>query len=83
MQGVGIFGFLIIGLAAGWIAGKVMNSRHGLITNLVVGIIGAYLGPWVGGLLGISFAGFLGSLVMASLGAILFVYLLRLVKGRG
>lgn len=79
---VGLIGFLIIGLLAGFIAEKVMNSRHGLLTNLIVGVIGAYLGPFLAGLLGISFAGFLGSLVIATIGAIVFLFLLRLVKGR-
>lgn len=79
---VGLLGFLVIGLLAGFIAEKVMNSRHGLLTNLIVGVIGAYLGPFLAGLLGISFAGFLGSLVIATIGAIVFLFLLRLVKGR-
>lgn len=79
---VGLLGFLVIGLLAGFIAEKVMNSRHGLLTNLIVGVIGAYLGPFLAGLLGISFAGFLGSLVVATIGAIVFLFLLRLVKGR-
>lgn len=79
---VGLIGFLIIGLLAGFIAEKVMNSRHGLLTNLIVGVIGAYLGPFLAGLLGISFAGFLGSLVIATIGAIVFLFLLRLIKGR-
>lgn len=79
---VGLLGFLIIGLLAGFIAEKVMNSNHGLLTNLLVGVIGAYLGPFLASFLGISFAGFLGSLVIATVGAIVFLFLLRLIKGR-
>ncbi|GAB5511790.1 MAG: GlsB/YeaQ/YmgE family stress response membrane protein [Hyphomicrobiales bacterium] len=79
---VGLIGFLVIGLLAGFIAEKVMNSRHGLLTNLIVGVIGAYLGPFLAGLLGIGFAGFLGSLVIATIGAIVFLFILRLIKGR-
>ncbi len=79
---VGSIGFLIIGLLAGFIAEKVMNSNHGLLTNLLVGVVGAYLGPFLAGFLGISFAGFLGSLVIATIGAIVFLFLLRLIKGR-
>ena len=79
---VGLIGFLVIGLLAGFIAEKVMNSNHGLLTNLIVGVIGAYLGPFLAGLLGISFAGFLGSLLIATVGAIVFLFLLRLIKGR-
>ena len=79
---VGLIGFLVIGLIAGFIAEKVMNSNHGLLTNLLVGVVGAFLGPFLAGLLGISFAGFVGSLVIATIGAIVFLFLLRLVKGR-
>lgn len=82
MNGVGLVGFLVIGLLAGFIAEKVMNSKHGLITNLLVGIVGAYLGPFLASFLGISFAGFLGSLVVATVGAIVFLFLLGLIKGR-
>ncbi len=79
---VGLIGFLVIGLLAGLIAEKVMKSNHGLITNLLVGVVGAYLGPFLAGMIGISFAGFLGSLVIATIGAIVFLFLLRLIKGR-
>jgi uncharacterized membrane protein YeaQ/YmgE (transglycosylase-associated protein family) len=79
---VGLIGFLVIGLLAGFIAEKVMKSNHGLLTNLIVGIIGAYLGPFLAGLIGISFGGFLGSLVIATIGAIVFLFILGLIKGR-
>ncbi len=38
--GVGLFAMIVIGLLAGWIAERITESRHGLITNLVVGVIG-------------------------------------------
>ncbi|MFK7791735.1 MAG: GlsB/YeaQ/YmgE family stress response membrane protein [Devosiaceae bacterium] len=79
---VGLIGFLVIGLLAGFIAEKVMKSNHGLLTNLIVGIIGAYLGPFLAGIIGVSFGGFLGSLVVATIGAIVFLFLLGLIKGR-
>ena len=44
MAGIGWISFLIIGLIAGFIAEKVMARSHGLVTNLIVGVIGAYLG---------------------------------------
>lgn len=78
----GLIGFLVIGLLAGFIAEKVMKSNHGLLTNLVVGVIGAYLGGFLANIIGISFGGFLGSLVIATIGAIVFLFLLGLVKGR-
>jgi len=41
MIGVGLIGTIIIGILAVWIAEKIMKRDHGLITNLVVGILGA------------------------------------------
>ncbi|MEM1289635.1 MAG: GlsB/YeaQ/YmgE family stress response membrane protein [Pseudomonadota bacterium] len=79
---MGLIGFLIIGVLAGFIAEKVMKSNHGLIVNLIVGIIGSYVGGFLAGVLGISFGGFAGSLVIATVGAIVFLYVLGLIKGR-
>ncbi len=80
MDGLGLLGFLIVGLVAGYIAEKATGSSHGLLTNLAVGIIGAFVGGFIANALGIQFFGFLGALVIATLGAIGFLYLLRLVR---
>ena len=45
MPGVGFFGMLIIGILAGYIAEKVTASDQGLLTNLLVGIAGSFVGP--------------------------------------
>lgn len=82
MSGVGIIGAILIGLLAGWIAEKVMKRSHGLLTNLVVGIVGALLGGFIAGLVGINFGGWIGSLIVSTLGAILLLFLLDLVKRR-
>jgi uncharacterized membrane protein YeaQ/YmgE (transglycosylase-associated protein family) len=42
MSGVGLLGALVIGILAGWIAERVMARNHGLITNLIVGIVGSF-----------------------------------------
>ena len=67
--------FIIIGIVAGYVAGKIMRGGgFGLIVNLVVGIIGGVLGGWLFSLLGIySTGGIIGSLVVATIGAIVFV----------
>lgn len=70
MAGIGWISFLIIGLIAGFIAEKVMARSHGLIINLVVGVIGAYLGAILFGLLGLGAKSFIGALVVATIGAI-------------
>lgn len=80
MSGVGILGAIVIGILAGWIAEKVMRRNHGLITNLAVGIVGALLGSLIAGALGIGFGGLLGSLVIATLGAILLLFILGVIR---
>lgn len=74
--------FILIGLAAGYLAGVVMKgSGFGLIGDLIVGVIGAVLGGWLFPKLGIDLGGELvGSLITATLGAILFLFLLKLIK---
>ena len=73
--------FLVIGLVAGWLAGRIMRGRGlGLVGDLVIGVISALLGGWLFDFLGLSFGGILGSLVTALVGAIILLYLLRLVK---
>lgn len=80
MPEVGFFGMLVIGILAGYIAEKVTRSDHGLFTNLLVGIAGAFVGGTLANVLGIQYYGFLGSLVVASLGAILVLWVWRSVR---
>ena len=81
MQGTNLIWFLIIGLAAGWLAGKVMKgSGYGLIGDLVIGVVGAFLGGWIFGLLHIAAGGLIGLLVTAFMGAVVLVWLLRMMK---
>ena len=82
MSGVGILGAIVIGILAGWIAEQVMKRKHGLITNLVVGLVGALLGAVIADALDIAFAGFLGSLLVSTAGAILLLFLLGMMSGR-
>ena len=73
--------FLIIGIVAGWLAGQIMKGGgFGLLGDLVVGVIGALLGGWVFGLLGIEAGGLLGALITATIGAIILLFLIRLIK---
>ncbi|HYD86987.1 MAG TPA: GlsB/YeaQ/YmgE family stress response membrane protein [Vitreimonas sp.] len=82
MNEVSILGAIIIGILAGWIAEQVMGRKHGLLTNLVVGIVGAFLGAFVAGALGIEFAGFWGSLLVSAVGAILLLAILGMFRRR-
>jgi uncharacterized membrane protein YeaQ/YmgE (transglycosylase-associated protein family) len=81
MPGVGFFGMLIIGLIAGYIAEKVTASDHGLLTNLVVGIAGSFVGGNLARLLNIEFYGWLGNLIVATIGAVLLIWIWRKVQG--
>jgi uncharacterized membrane protein YeaQ/YmgE (transglycosylase-associated protein family) len=73
--------FLLIGIAAGMLAGKVMNGGgFGLVGDLIVGVIGALLGGFLFGLFGLSANGPLGSLVTATVGAIALIALLRVIN---
>ena len=53
MDGVGLIGAIVIGILAGWIAEKVMRRNHGILTNLIVGVVGAFLGAFLAGLMDI------------------------------
>jgi uncharacterized membrane protein YeaQ/YmgE (transglycosylase-associated protein family) len=73
--------FILIGIAAGWLAGQIMKGGgFGVVGDLIVGVIGALLGGFLFGLLGIHSAGLLGSLITATIGAILLIVVLRLIK---
>ena len=77
--------FILIGLAAGWLAAKIMKGKgFGLLGDIVVGVIGALIGGFLFRALGIySDGGLLGSLIVATIGAIVLLYLLRLLKKAG
>lgn len=73
--------FLIIGALAGWIAGNIMKGKgFGLLGNMLVGIVGAFVGGFLFGLLGLASFGFIGSLVNATVGAIVLIYVVSLIK---
>jgi uncharacterized membrane protein YeaQ/YmgE (transglycosylase-associated protein family) len=73
--------FLIIGIAAGWLAGQLMKGGgYGLVGDLVIGVVGAFIGGWIFGALGIYTGGLIGTLVMATVGAIVLLFLVRLIK---
>ena len=81
MEAQGLIWFLVIGLIAGWLAGKLTKGGgFGVVGDIVIGIIGAFLGGWVFGLLGIASYGLIGSIITATVGAILLLFLVRLLK---
>lgn len=78
--------WIVVGLIAGWLAGLVMKGGgYGLLGNIIVGVIGGLLGGWIStsllnigaGVTGINF----GSIVIAFLGSVVLIALLRLFSG--
>jgi uncharacterized membrane protein YeaQ/YmgE (transglycosylase-associated protein family) len=80
----GVISWLIVGLIAGWIAGKVSRGRgFGCIANIILGLIGAVLGGWIFTKLGVLGGGPIYSIAAATLGAVILVAIARLFSGGG
>ena len=78
--------WLLVGLVAGFLASRVMRGGgYGLIGDIVVGLIGAFIGGWLAGQLGIGVgsSSLIVSIVIAFVGACILLALLHLVTGRG
>ena len=69
---------LIGGAVAGWLAGRMVNSRHGLLMNIILGLIGSVVGGWLFGLVGLTTSSWFGDVLVAAVGAAL----LLLIFGR-
>ena len=79
-----VIGWLIVGLIAGWLAGKVSRGRgFGCLANIILGLIGAILGGWIFTKLGILGGGLIYSIAAATLGAVVLVTIARLFSGGG
>jgi len=79
---MGFIWFIIVGLVAGWLAGLlVKGGGFGVIGDIVVGVLGALLGGFLFSSLGASMGGGLfGSIVVATIGAVILIFILRLIK---
>ena len=79
-----VIAWVIIGLIAGWLAGKVSRGRgFGCIANILIGLVGAVLGGWIFMKLGIFGGGMIYSIAAATLGAVILVTIARLFSGGG
>ena len=76
---------LFVGVIAGWLAGKlVRGAGFGLIGDLIVGIIGAFIGDWLLPRLGLHLGtGIVGAIFEATIGAIVLLLVVRLIRGGG
>jgi len=78
----GIIGWLLIGLIAGWLAGKIARGRgFGCVADVILGLVGSFIGGWVFVQLKILGGGFLYSLAAATLGAVILVSIAHLFAG--
>jgi uncharacterized membrane protein YeaQ/YmgE (transglycosylase-associated protein family) len=73
---------LLVGAVAGWLAGKIVRGGgFGLVGDIVVGIVGAFIGAWLFGALGIFIgAGIIGAIISATVGAVILLAIIRLIK---
>jgi uncharacterized membrane protein YeaQ/YmgE (transglycosylase-associated protein family) len=77
----GIIWWIVVGLLAGWGAGKIMKGGgYGVIADILLGIVGGIVGGWLVGLLGFGSGGLLRSILVAILGAVLLIWVTRLIK---
>ena len=85
MSGESLLVILLVGIVAGWLAGQIVRGTgFGLIGDVVIGVIGAFIGSWVLPRLGIHFGvGIVAAIANATIGAILLLLVIRLVRGSG
>jgi len=76
---MGLIITLIIGGVVGWLASIVMktNAQMGMIANVLVGIIGSFLGYWLAGMLGLTAQGGVLGFLISIAGAALLIFILR------
>ncbi|HTA80274.1 MAG TPA: GlsB/YeaQ/YmgE family stress response membrane protein [Terracidiphilus sp.] len=84
-MGHGLIAWIIIGVIAGWLTGKLMKgSGFGFLMDMVVGLVGALVGGFLTthmGLGGVGQHGLVMSIIIATLGAVVLTFLLRLITG--
>jgi uncharacterized membrane protein YeaQ/YmgE (transglycosylase-associated protein family) len=79
----GLIVTLVIGAIAGWLATRVLKSTgFGLIGDIIIGVIGSYIGTWLWGVLHLPLVGgfWISAIVTATVGAIILLVLLRLIR---
>jgi uncharacterized membrane protein YeaQ/YmgE (transglycosylase-associated protein family) len=77
----GLIWWIVVGLIAGWAAGKIMKGRgYGPLMDIVLGIVGAIVGGLLLGLLGIHSEGLIGTIIIAIVGAVFLIWLSRRLK---
>ncbi|HET9635310.1 MAG TPA: GlsB/YeaQ/YmgE family stress response membrane protein [Gemmatimonadaceae bacterium] len=80
----GLLAWIVVGLVAGVLASLVMGGGYGIIGDIIIGIVGAFIGGWLFSVLGISspMGGMGGQILVAFIGAVVLLFLLRLIRRR-
>ena len=78
---MGFLTWILVGLIAGWLAGQVMKGGgYGILVDIILGILGGIVGGWVFGVLGLLAGGMIGSSVVSFVGAVILVWITRLLR---
>ena len=78
---MGVIAWMVIGLIAGWVAAKLTNAPHGLIRNLIVGLIGALVGGFLFEKFNLTVVqDFWGNLITATIGAVVFLLIWQAIR---
>lgn len=76
-----MIGTIILGLIAGWITGLLMRgSGFGIVTDIIIGLVGAVIGRWLFGALGVAPMGAVGYLLMSVIGAVILVTVVHAIS---
>ena len=77
--------FVIVGIVAGWLAGQIMRGTgFGLVGDLILGVLGAFIGTWLLPQLGIHLGtGLITAIVNATIGAVVLLFLIGLLRRNG
>lgn len=74
--------WIISGILAGWLTGKIMKgSGYGILGDLFVGLVGAFVGGFLADLLGLQATSWVGQILVAVGGGVVLVWLFRKIKG--
>ena len=83
MEGQGLLVALVVGAIAGWLAGQIMKgSGNGLIGDVIIGVIGGFVGSWLWGVLKLPLIAnfWVSAIVTATVGAVLLLFVIKLVR---
>ncbi len=85
MSGEGLLILIVVGVVAGWLAGMIVDGTgFGVLGDLIIGVVGAFIGTWLLPRLGLHLGvGIFGAIVNATVGAIVLLLVIRLIRGGG